>query len=345
MTTMNKSDPNKQGWEQSDFPIVCETCLGENPYMRMTRQGYGRECKICTRPFTIFRWQPGKNMRYKKTEICQSCAKLKNACQTCMLDLEFGLPVQVRDRILNVSEDVPQSDVNREYFMQNAEKRLENGESYHDYSRADSAARETLKRMARKQPYYARNRAQLCSFFAKGECTRGDTCPYRHEMPKTEDEELAKQNFKDRYYGNNDPVANRMLNRLGEKNATSSLQPPADPTVTTLFLVGVTPDISQADLRQHFYVFGEIDSVVLSHAKKCAFVNFSFGRLTIKDALLKVAWGRPRKQGPQSELKQSGGGKDNQGSPVAQMPLPPGAANAKASYTSQDPTLLGSSRS
>jgi len=29
-------------------------------------------------------------MRYKKTEICQTCAKLKNACQTCILDLENG---------------------------------------------------------------------------------------------------------------------------------------------------------------------------------------------------------------------------------------------------------------
>ena len=34
-------------------------------------------------------------MRYKKTEVCQTCAKTKNVCQTCLLDLEYGLPVQV----------------------------------------------------------------------------------------------------------------------------------------------------------------------------------------------------------------------------------------------------------
>jgi hypothetical protein len=29
-------------------------------------------------------------MRFKKTEVCQTCAKLKNVCQTCLLDLEYG---------------------------------------------------------------------------------------------------------------------------------------------------------------------------------------------------------------------------------------------------------------
>ncbi len=32
-----RSGPAKQGWEQTDFPMLCETCLGENPYLRMTK--------------------------------------------------------------------------------------------------------------------------------------------------------------------------------------------------------------------------------------------------------------------------------------------------------------------
>lgn len=32
-----KTDINKQGWEKSDFPVACEKCYGENPYMRMLK--------------------------------------------------------------------------------------------------------------------------------------------------------------------------------------------------------------------------------------------------------------------------------------------------------------------
>merc|ERR1712166_1082764 len=100
---------------------------GDNPYVRMTKETHGRECKICERPFTVFRWCPGAGMRFKKTEVCQTCAKLKNVCQTCLLDLEYGLPTQVRDAALGLTDKMPTSDVNREYYTQNMEAALENG--------------------------------------------------------------------------------------------------------------------------------------------------------------------------------------------------------------------------
>ena len=56
-----------------------------------------------------------------------------------------------------------------------------------------------------------RNQARICTFFVRGECKRGAECPYRHEMPTTGP--LSEQNIKDRYYGVNDPVANKIMER------------------------------------------------------------------------------------------------------------------------------------
>lgn len=35
-----------------------------------------------------------------------------------------GLPVQVRDRALKMKDEMPKSDVNKEYYIQNAEKQV-----------------------------------------------------------------------------------------------------------------------------------------------------------------------------------------------------------------------------
>ncbi|KAF9616116.1 hypothetical protein IFM89_028582 [Coptis chinensis] len=44
---------------------------------------------------------------------------------------------------------------------------------------------DTILKLQRTTPYYKRNRAHVCSFYVRGECTRGAKCPYRHEMPIT----------------------------------------------------------------------------------------------------------------------------------------------------------------
>jgi len=296
---MATGDPDLDGWERSDFPIVCETCLGDNPYVRMTRAEFDKECKVCTRPFTVFRWRAGTRGRFKKTEICQTCAKLKNVCQTCLLDLTFNLPVQVRDSAMpqGTIGDIPLSDANREYFSRIADKQV--AEGYLPYSRAQYSP--IVQRLARHQPYYDRNRAHICSFFLKGTCNRGGACPFRHEKPEDQGE-LANQNIKDRYYGVNDPVAKKLLKRV----QTKELLTPDDTDIKTLYIGNVDKRISEQDLRDHFYYFGEIKSIKLVPAQHCAFIEFTtreaceaavqklFNRLIVNGVFLKIAWAKPQ---------------------------------------------------
>lgn len=36
-----------------------------------------------------------------------------------------------------------------------------------------------VARLAHATPYHERNKTKICSFWVKGECNRGDECPYR----------------------------------------------------------------------------------------------------------------------------------------------------------------------
>ncbi|KAF8637386.1 hypothetical protein AX17_002883 [Amanita inopinata Kibby_2008] len=304
---MPKADLNKAGWEQSEFPILCETCLGDNPFIRMTKQEYGRSCGTCARPFTVFRWNPGSGSRYKTTVICQTCAKVKNVCQTCLLDLEYGLPTQVRDTALAVQTEAPTSDINREYYAQNMESKLEGSKSGLGPSRASSAGKEMLKQLARTDPYYKRNRPHICSFYVKGECSRGNECPYRHEMPQIN--ELSQQNIQDRYYGRNDPVARKILSTNAENQG---LKPPDDVTITSLFLSSLSPKSTELSIRTRVLQSlpsiepTQLKSIVHVAKTRCAFVNFTersaaetaaqawANGLDIDDEYVTIRWGRGR---------------------------------------------------
>ena len=121
-----KQDAKYQQAEDDEFPILCETCLGNNPYVRMIRIPFGRGCKTCGRPYTVFRWKAGSEGRYKSTQVCQSCSKTRNVCQCCCLDLTYGLPVQVRDTFLSQQQIIttPKEEANRAVYMQEMEKKV-----------------------------------------------------------------------------------------------------------------------------------------------------------------------------------------------------------------------------
>lgn len=271
------------GGDDVEVPIVCGPCLGPNPYVRMARKPFGKECSVCTRPCTVFRWRPaGKGMRTKSTMICPTCAKLKNVCQTCMLDLEFGLPVQVRDSALQEHERQSRqvSDVNRVFALERFEQKLarEGPSASPGFRSYTPAQREMLERLARRRAPRAqeRNRARVCYNFVAGRCKRGANCPFRHEVPR-HDPALAKQTLKDRYHGVNDPVAARILadEAAGPgAHARHAPPPPADRSLTTLWVGSLPGGATAADVRQAFAAHGDVESVRLAPGKPCAFVTY-----------------------------------------------------------------------
>ena len=291
---------------------------------------FGGECHISGRPYTVFRWKPGPNARYKKTIICQDVAKARNVCQVCLLDLKYGVPTQVRDAALGVARDelAAKSAVGIEYQLTQASRDGTLGAEYLEAGgggavaalpgtsavaalpapgdgTTDAAApaaggRAMLERLARRPHYYQRNAAKLCTFFAKGECKRGAACPYRHALPTTGP--LSTQKIKDRYYGVNDPVAAAVLAREVDR---ARIAPPGDTSITTLVVGGLSPLATEADVRSAFSAHGDLASVVPRPDRRAAFVTFVTragaeaaaaslaGRLAFHGEPAKLAWGKP----------------------------------------------------
>ena len=201
-----KNDIGNLGWDSSAFPILCGKCLGNSPYLRMIKNNFQNECKICKRPFTVFTWKPDANSRFKKTEICPTCAKLKNVCQTCLFDLQFGLPVELRDKFLKKKIEIPKEQANLDYFIAKASENFEtlNLPYYKPEAYKLSTESDVIKNILGKKEsnnddknkIIKRNQRYICTFFLRGECNRGDLCPYRHEIPEigSDEEEIDRIN-------------------------------------------------------------------------------------------------------------------------------------------------------
>ncbi|KAM0275029.1 hypothetical protein ACHAQH_007635 [Verticillium albo-atrum] len=305
-----KQDLNRSGWESTDFPSVCESCLPDNPYVKMLKEDYAAECKLCTRPFTVFSWNADRaHGRKKRTNICLTCARLKNCCQTCMLDLSFGLPIVVRDAALKMVAPGPSSDINREYFAQNNEQAIEEGRAgVEEYEKTDEKARELLRRLATSKPYFRKGKA------VEGADGEGQPGSSRGGDPavgagmggggpiRTRDSRAAavggarpggraKQAF---------PSAAQL------PPGPQDWMPPQDKNIMSLFVTGVEDDLPEHKIRDFFKVHGKMKSLICSHMSHCAFVNYETreaaeraaaeckGRAVIAGCPLRVRWGVPK---------------------------------------------------
>lgn len=301
-----KQDLNRSGWETTDFPSVCENCLPDNPYVQMLKEDHGAECKICTRPYTMFSWKADRTSRSKRTNICLTCARLKNCCQCCMLDLSFGLPIVVRDAALKMIAPGPESAVNREYFAQNHEKALEEGKGLEGYEKTDEKARELLRKLANSEPYYRKPRRIVGE---DGEALPGTTSHALNQgqgpirTRDTRGSDATRGAFRG---GGGGARGGRFPSTAQLPVGPQDLKPPADPTITSLFVTGVEDDLPEFKIRDFFTPFGKLRSLVCSHMSHCAFINFATregaeaaagackGRAVIAGCPLRVQWGRPR---------------------------------------------------
>ncbi|SNX84063.1 related to Cell cycle control protein cwf5 [Melanopsichium pennsylvanicum] len=316
--------------ESAETPILCESCLGPNPYIRMTKDSQGKICKVCTRPFTVFRWNPGAGGRFKKTEICTTCAKVKNVCQTCILDLQYGLPVQVRDAALGVKTGGPSSDKNREYYAEKMDRALEGPKSGMDTGRA---GQELLRKVGgRKEIEYKADRPdrkqQLCSAFAKGSCPRGDQCPYKHELPanlsqtalpatsspsSTQPSLQLSSSAAAATTTASAASAASVPRTIGHKlSSATGLPPPQDQSIVSIFISSLPPNVTESELRSFFLSLDprlrpdHIRSITLVSTSRCAFVNFHTRqqvewaaaqcstKMLMGDTEVRVIWGRSR---------------------------------------------------
>ncbi|KAH8686600.1 hypothetical protein BGZ61DRAFT_534113 [Ilyonectria robusta] len=301
-----KQDLNRSGWESTDFPSVCETCLPDNPYVKMLKEDYGAECKLCTRPFTVFSWSADRaHGRKKRTNVCLTCARLKNCCQCCMLDLSFGLPIVVRDAALKMVAPGPQSDINREYFAQNNEKLIEEGKvGTEEYGKTDEKARELLRRLANSKPYFRKGKtvdADGAESATGGKAVVGAGVggpgPIRTRDTKAALAAGARAGGKSRQAF---PSAAQL------PPSPRDWLPPQDKNIMSLFVTGVEDDLPEFKLREFFKAHGKIKSLVCSHMSHCAFVNYETreaaekaaaacqGRAVIAGCPLRIRWGVPK---------------------------------------------------
>ena len=245
-----------------DFPQLCETCLGPNPYVRMIKLPPGHKlCKISNLPFQAFRWKPSGG-RQKETIVSFVVAKERNICQTCLNDMQYGLPVGVRDKLLEqlgqsnalALAAAPTGGVGAAYHYH----QLESGSSSSSSSTANSSstalvtqgfAQQAASSAAERQlAVFAQARAaiearsstafrnlpKLCSFWVAGTCTRcvKKLCQFRPCAGETSFAfpEIARSH-KD--------LHRALVDRLKEEGATEVMKTLDEPTRKALREAGM----------------------------------------------------------------------------------------------------------
>lgn len=86
--------------ESEPPPQICHKCLGQQGSVRLVRDSAKAACRLCNSPFVTYHWKPNK-----QTLVCLECARKRDACQNCLRDAEFCLPLAIRDAALHIMQE------------------------------------------------------------------------------------------------------------------------------------------------------------------------------------------------------------------------------------------------
>jgi pre-mRNA-splicing factor RBM22/SLT11 len=270
-----------------------------------------------------------------------------------MLDLSFGLPIVVRDAALKMVAPGPQSAVNREYYAQEHEKEIEEGRGdVEAYDKTDEKARDLLRRLANSEPYFKKQRRIGPP---EGLTTSSDIGAVSNSPGPVRTRNSRGGISATRGGGRG--------GRAGVKGVRSfpsaaqlppgpqSILPPADRSITSLFITGIEDDLPEYKIRDFFSPFGKLRSLVCSHMSHCAFVNYATregaeaaaealqGKAVIAGCPLRVQWGRPKPIGTMDREERVATGREGRSafaSASAQLTIEGGSIKEESVTTLRD---------
>lgn len=227
----------------SDLPTLCLSCLGDKAHVKMVRQPSGEQCKLCTRPFTVFRWNVrNEDKKLKKTIICGTCALARNCCQSCMLDIDYGIPLEIRDAALKMAG------VENDYAIELSSRNNEVRAIMADKLEAKNALREKASAEAKR----AKARTILEALLAK--------LASKKSLPREKSAEVSSKEV------------SKVVSKLP---FGGTLAVPTDTSIKSFFVFGFTLDMPQYAVSSYFETFGPLSLVKIIHRARCGFVTFT----------------------------------------------------------------------
>mgnify|MGYP001041546751 CR=1 FL=1 len=202
------------------FPLLFRGIIPSGNSLEMTKARLSRECAICERPFTVFTWV--HNGVPFRTRICQICAKAANVCQVSLLDLDLGIPVIVRNKLIGKTPSEPTSKQKRWFENRTQDRQISNSEDPFDteiqdlVKKIDPNVAARAAALTQADPYLSMREPPVCVEWLKGECIHGESCFFRHEIPKRGEYPVDNTKFgvRCRFLGTVDPNGERILEQL-----------------------------------------------------------------------------------------------------------------------------------